>query len=335
MQELILPNHTTRLNGKITKLQLKDSMPSRDDNRSLSTERRWIPPSTVRRDALTPEGRNDFIFRRVRGILNKLTPENFAKLSSDLLKVDLNSDVILKGVILLVSDNNLFINNSQIPNNNYKKKISMTSMIYRSLTKPSMNPSTVLCTHSCASGWPTKHQTLRHKNPRAMVQNQKVHSEYCCSTSARPNLTIVRRRARRMMLKMSSLQRMRRNDNWLSGRCLETSNSSENWENSRSCRRAYCTFAYSNCFRKTGDGDPGGTWQRTSSASARLCVHAVVSLTRIRPVASWVSTSSAWPRWQRAANFPYVYVSCCATLLNCVATVGYRVRPPATKAQCR
>lgn len=78
-------------------------MPSRDDNRSLSTERRWIPPSTVRRDALTPESRNDFIFRRVRGILNKLTPEKFTKLSHDLLKVDLNSDVILKGVILLVS----------------------------------------------------------------------------------------------------------------------------------------------------------------------------------------------------------------------------------------
>ncbi|XP_063980145.1 eukaryotic translation initiation factor 4 gamma 2 isoform X1 [Diachasmimorpha longicaudata] len=77
-------------------------MPSRDDNRSLSTERRWIPPSTVRRDAFTPENRNDFIFRKVRGILNKLTPEKFAKLSNDLLKVELNSDVILKGVIFLI-----------------------------------------------------------------------------------------------------------------------------------------------------------------------------------------------------------------------------------------
>lgn len=48
-------------------------MPSRDDNRSLSTEQRWIPPSTIRRDALTPESRNDVIFRKVRGILNKLT----------------------------------------------------------------------------------------------------------------------------------------------------------------------------------------------------------------------------------------------------------------------
>lgn len=77
-------------------------MPSRDDIRSLSTEQRWIPPSTVRRDALTPESRNDLIFRKVRGILNKLTPEKFAKLSNDLLNVELNSDVILKGVIFLV-----------------------------------------------------------------------------------------------------------------------------------------------------------------------------------------------------------------------------------------
>ncbi|XP_018400148.1 PREDICTED: eukaryotic translation initiation factor 4 gamma 2 isoform X1 [Cyphomyrmex costatus] len=77
-------------------------MPSRDDIRSLSTEQRWIPPSTVRRDALTPESRNDLIFRKVRGILNKLTPEKFAKLSNDLLNVELNSHVILKGVIFLI-----------------------------------------------------------------------------------------------------------------------------------------------------------------------------------------------------------------------------------------
>ncbi|XP_074096174.1 N-acetyltransferase 1 isoform X1 [Cotesia typhae] len=78
-------------------------MPSRDDNRSLSTERRWIPPSTVRRDAFTPEDGNDFIFRKVRGILNKLTPEKFEKLSNDLLKIELNFD-ILKGVIFLISE---------------------------------------------------------------------------------------------------------------------------------------------------------------------------------------------------------------------------------------
>lgn len=89
-------------------------MPSRDDIRSLSTEQRWIPPSTVRRDALTPESRNDLIFRKVRGILNKLTPEKFAKLSNDLLNVELNSHVILKGVIFLVRMTQVSQNDAQI-----------------------------------------------------------------------------------------------------------------------------------------------------------------------------------------------------------------------------
>lgn len=51
---------------------------------------------------LSPENRNDLIFRKVRGLLNKLTPENFKKLSDDLLSTELNSSVILKGVIILI-----------------------------------------------------------------------------------------------------------------------------------------------------------------------------------------------------------------------------------------
>lgn len=39
---------------------------------------------------------------QVRGILNKLTPENFLKLGDELLKIDLNSNIILKGVIHLI-----------------------------------------------------------------------------------------------------------------------------------------------------------------------------------------------------------------------------------------
>ncbi|BES99208.1 Eukaryotic translation initiation factor 4 gamma [Nesidiocoris tenuis] len=70
----------------------------RDENRT----RRWVPPSIVRRHALTAEEKTDVIFRRVRGILNKLTPEKFDKLSDDLVKEELNTDVILKGVIFLV-----------------------------------------------------------------------------------------------------------------------------------------------------------------------------------------------------------------------------------------
>lgn len=48
----------------------------------------------------------NYVFRifllQVRGILNKLTPENFQKLSDDLLKIDLNTKVILQGVIHLL-----------------------------------------------------------------------------------------------------------------------------------------------------------------------------------------------------------------------------------------
>lgn len=42
------------------------------------------------------------MFRKVRGILNKFTPEKFDKLTDSLLQIGLDSDVILKGVILLI-----------------------------------------------------------------------------------------------------------------------------------------------------------------------------------------------------------------------------------------
>ncbi|XP_076254363.1 N-acetyltransferase 1 isoform X1 [Rhynchophorus ferrugineus] len=71
-----------------------------------ANKRRWVPPSTLRlRDAAaTPESRNDQVFRKIRGILNKLTPEKFQKLSDDLLRVELQSPIILRGVILLIFD---------------------------------------------------------------------------------------------------------------------------------------------------------------------------------------------------------------------------------------
>jgi len=45
---------------------------------------------------------NDAIFRKVRGILNKLTPEKFEKLINDVLRVGLDSSLVLKGVIVLI-----------------------------------------------------------------------------------------------------------------------------------------------------------------------------------------------------------------------------------------
>ncbi|CAH0721365.1 unnamed protein product, partial [Brenthis ino] len=65
--------------------------------------RRWVPPSSLRHHEV-PDGdaKHDIIHRKVRGILNKLTPEKFQKLSDDLLGLELDSDKVLKGVILLI-----------------------------------------------------------------------------------------------------------------------------------------------------------------------------------------------------------------------------------------
>ena len=41
---------------------------------------------------------------QIRGILNKITPEKFEKLTVDILNVGLDSTIVLKGVILLVSE---------------------------------------------------------------------------------------------------------------------------------------------------------------------------------------------------------------------------------------
>ncbi|XP_075166704.1 N-acetyltransferase 1, partial [Haematobia irritans] len=65
---------------------------------------RWVPPSLRPQHGLTQAEKNDAVFRRVRGILNKLTPEKFQELSDELLKLDLNSIAILNGVILLIFD---------------------------------------------------------------------------------------------------------------------------------------------------------------------------------------------------------------------------------------
>jgi len=74
---------------------------------SANQQRRWIAPSTtVRRDVLPPKEnqvQNDLVFRRIRGILNKITPEKFEKLIGDILElIGEGSNVIFKGVILLI-----------------------------------------------------------------------------------------------------------------------------------------------------------------------------------------------------------------------------------------
>ena len=48
---------------------------------------------------------SNFMTFQIRGILNKITPEKFEKLTVDILNVGLDSTIVLKGAILLVRDN--------------------------------------------------------------------------------------------------------------------------------------------------------------------------------------------------------------------------------------
>uniref|UniRef100_W5M8G5 Eukaryotic translation initiation factor 4 gamma 2 n=2 Tax=Lepisosteus oculatus TaxID=7918 RepID=W5M8G5_LEPOC len=67
---------------------------------------RWVPSRSTRRDvnSTNEKERHDAIFRKVRGILNKLTPEKFDKLCLELLNVGVDSKLVLKGIILLIVD---------------------------------------------------------------------------------------------------------------------------------------------------------------------------------------------------------------------------------------
>ncbi|KAM4630967.1 eukaryotic translation initiation factor 4 gamma 2a, partial [Polymixia lowei] len=74
-----------------------------------SSGQRWVPfrpfRSTKREvNSSNEKERNDVIFRKVRGILNKLTPEKFDKLCLELLNVGVDSKLVLKGIILLIVD---------------------------------------------------------------------------------------------------------------------------------------------------------------------------------------------------------------------------------------
>lgn len=70
-----------------------------------SVAQKWVPSRSTRREgSSTQKDRHDAIFRKVRGILNKLTPEKFDKLCLELLNVGIDSKVVLKGVILLIVD---------------------------------------------------------------------------------------------------------------------------------------------------------------------------------------------------------------------------------------
>ena len=51
---------------------------------------------------------NSMTFFQIRGVLNKITPEKFEKLTVDILNVGLDSTIVLKGVILLVRERHFY-----------------------------------------------------------------------------------------------------------------------------------------------------------------------------------------------------------------------------------
>jgi len=74
------------------------SPPVSSVNIKTNASSRWIAPQFLH-DIVD---RNELIFRRVRGILNKLTPEKFDKLSRNLLNIGIDCKTILKGIIILI-----------------------------------------------------------------------------------------------------------------------------------------------------------------------------------------------------------------------------------------
>jgi len=101
---IILDSHNKQ-GGASRRAGGRDERPPNNSPFGASEERRrWVPPSHVKRDAHPRDADDlyDGTFRKVRAILNKLTPEKFDKLSLELLNVGISSQLVLKGIILLI-----------------------------------------------------------------------------------------------------------------------------------------------------------------------------------------------------------------------------------------
>jgi len=72
-----------------------------EDVKLKKAENAW-KPSSVNRNADSAEAKNEQVFKTVRGILNKLTPQKFAPLVKQILDLDIDSEDRLKGVIDII-----------------------------------------------------------------------------------------------------------------------------------------------------------------------------------------------------------------------------------------
>lgn len=112
------------------------------------------------------------VFRKVRGILNKLTPEKFQKLSDDLLRIELSSSIILKGVILLIFEKAL----------DEPKYSSMYAQLCKRLSEeaPNFEPPDKPCTfrvlllNKCKTEFDKRAETLeQYGNKQIMEEDER------------------------------------------------------------------------------------------------------------------------------------------------------------------
>ena len=75
------------------------SLRSLSESNNAKGNGRWIPLTGSRNSNISQE---EVVFRNVRGILNKLTPEKFEKLTNQLVNVGIYNVNILRGVIILL-----------------------------------------------------------------------------------------------------------------------------------------------------------------------------------------------------------------------------------------
>ncbi|KAL9970594.1 hypothetical protein ACROYT_G022998 [Oculina patagonica] len=65
-------------------------------------ENRWVRPSEVAKDASEEEKKTEELFRKVRSILNKLTPQKFQTLTQQIIDLDIDTAERLEGAIDLI-----------------------------------------------------------------------------------------------------------------------------------------------------------------------------------------------------------------------------------------
>lgn len=207
------------------------------------------------------------MFSQVRGILNKLTPEKFQKLSDDLLRIELQSSVILKGVIFLIFEKAL----------DEPKYSSMYAQLCKRLAEeaPNFEPQDQTCTFRKLLLNKCK---VRIRN--SFEQKKKQLFFYRLNLKVGPLFSSPPMAAQDMKDNWTMTAKKMRTSAavWRNVKCLAILNSSANWANSRYCRRTFSTNVSKNCWL----GARVKILPRISNVYVRSCGRAVVSWTPTR-----------------------------------------------------